>query len=210
MHNCRPDEGFFFQKFRFCGDGDCPDWVLAGIHSQLSALSSIKLRLVAQQVAKTILGESFQEDKLKDAFGIQKKLEMDVPKAAIACLKYLLVNAVRHSADSGTFNEELQQLGLPKEHAAAICKVFDEYGVRLKDELISQSLVVNEFVDVSLNHPESTVDCVQLNFKLKNEICDGKKQSETMHTVNVNKSDIPVLLKELKTIKAIMDEVNYE
>lgn len=48
---------FFFQKFRFCGDGDCPDWVLAEIHSSLSVLSSVKLKILTQMVAKSLLGE---------------------------------------------------------------------------------------------------------------------------------------------------------
>lgn len=33
----------FLQKFRFCGEGDCPDWVLAEIHSTLSVLNSTKV-----------------------------------------------------------------------------------------------------------------------------------------------------------------------
>lgn len=50
----------FFQKFRFCGDGDCPDWVLAEIHSNLSMLSSIKLKLLTLMVAKSIYGEDIK------------------------------------------------------------------------------------------------------------------------------------------------------
>lgn len=48
---------FILQKFRFCGDGDCPDWVLAEVNSTLSFLSSIKLRQLTQSVAKIIIGE---------------------------------------------------------------------------------------------------------------------------------------------------------
>lgn len=47
----------FPQKFRFCGDCDCPDWVLAEIHSSLSILTSVKLKILAQLVAASILGE---------------------------------------------------------------------------------------------------------------------------------------------------------
>lgn len=46
-----------FQKFRFCGDGDCPDWVLAEIYSSLSVLSSVKLKILTQMVAKSLLQE---------------------------------------------------------------------------------------------------------------------------------------------------------
>lgn len=48
---------FLFQKFRFLGDCDSPDWVLAEIHSSLSMLTSVKLKILAQLVAGSILGE---------------------------------------------------------------------------------------------------------------------------------------------------------
>lgn len=50
----------FFQKFRFCGEGDCPDWVLAEIISTLSNLSVENLEQLAQLVAKRISGEPFE------------------------------------------------------------------------------------------------------------------------------------------------------
>lgn len=50
----------FLQKFRFCGDGDCPDWVLAEIISTLSNLSVDNLEQLAQIVAKCISGEQFE------------------------------------------------------------------------------------------------------------------------------------------------------
>lgn len=50
---------FSLQKFRFCGDGDCPDWVLGEIISTLSVLEANKLKTLADMVAKKILGENF-------------------------------------------------------------------------------------------------------------------------------------------------------
>uniref|UniRef100_A0A2I3TKR9 COMM domain containing 4 n=1 Tax=Pan troglodytes TaxID=9598 RepID=A0A2I3TKR9_PANTR len=44
------------QRFRFCGDLDCPDWVLAEI-STLAKMSSVKLRLLCSQVLKELLGQ---------------------------------------------------------------------------------------------------------------------------------------------------------
>uniref|UniRef100_A0A8C9GP34 COMM domain-containing protein 4 n=1 Tax=Piliocolobus tephrosceles TaxID=591936 RepID=A0A8C9GP34_9PRIM len=43
------------QRFRFCGDLDCPDWVLAEI-STLAKMSSVKLQLLCSQVVKSTLG----------------------------------------------------------------------------------------------------------------------------------------------------------
>uniref|UniRef100_A0A8D2GIF5 COMM domain containing 4 n=1 Tax=Theropithecus gelada TaxID=9565 RepID=A0A8D2GIF5_THEGE len=39
-------------RFRFCGDLDCPDWVLAEI-STLAKMSSVKLQLLCSQVLKS-------------------------------------------------------------------------------------------------------------------------------------------------------------
>lgn len=47
----------FQQKFRFCGDCDCPDWVLAEIHSSLAVLSSVKLKILTNLVLKSLPGE---------------------------------------------------------------------------------------------------------------------------------------------------------
>ncbi len=41
-------------KFRFCGDQDCPDWLLAEM-TTLSRLTSVKTRLVAAQIVQAIL-----------------------------------------------------------------------------------------------------------------------------------------------------------
>lgn len=36
----------------------------------------------------------------------------------------MVINAARYHADEATFSAELQQLGLPKEHSAALCRVY--------------------------------------------------------------------------------------
>uniref|UniRef100_A0A8C9HRG5 Uncharacterized protein n=1 Tax=Piliocolobus tephrosceles TaxID=591936 RepID=A0A8C9HRG5_9PRIM len=43
------------QRFRFCGDLDCPNWVLAEV-STLAKMSSVKLWLLCSQVLKELLG----------------------------------------------------------------------------------------------------------------------------------------------------------
>ncbi|KAF6129449.1 COMM domain containing 4 [Phyllostomus discolor] len=50
-------------RFRFCGDLDCPDWVLAEI-STLAKISSVKLRLLCSQVLKELLGQGIDYEKV--------------------------------------------------------------------------------------------------------------------------------------------------
>ncbi|XP_058822397.1 COMM domain-containing protein 4 [Topomyia yanbarensis] len=195
-------------KFRFCGDGDCPDWVLAEIHSNLAVLSIKQLREVVHYVTMCILGEEVPEDNVRSIFGIVKGT-MDTPKAAFACIRFLLVSAARFNTDSSVFGTELQQLGLPKDHTTVMCQVLDEHVSKIRTKLSQSSLMVNELNSVTSSVPANTVDCVQFQFGIRNEIVNGVPQ-QTTHTININRSDIPVLLKELRTAKGIMDRYDYE
>lgn len=65
---------------------------------------------------------------------------MKPTKTAIACIRFLIVNATRHNAPDATFDAELQQLGLPKEHSAAICRVHTEYADAVRTFLAENTL----------------------------------------------------------------------
>lgn len=93
-----------------------------------------------------------QEDKIRKTFASAAAGEpsdtVDPMKSAFACLRFLLVNATRYGADAATFNEELQQLGLPREHSAAICRVRDEFLPEITALLTEKSLtgIMHDFV----------------------------------------------------------------
>lgn len=53
--------------------------------------------------------------------------------------------------------------------------------------------------------PSDAIDCACLTFKLKNELVDGVP-TETNHNINIGKSDIQMLLKEMKTVRSFMEE----
>ena len=61
-------------------------------------------------------------------------------KSAFACIRFLIINATRYNADDSTFDAELQQLGLPKEHSAAVCRVRAEHSNTLTAYLEENSL----------------------------------------------------------------------
>uniref|UniRef100_A0A1L8DC73 COMM domain-containing protein n=1 Tax=Nyssomyia neivai TaxID=330878 RepID=A0A1L8DC73_9DIPT len=192
-------------KFRFCGDGDCPDWILAEIHSTLSVLSSVKLRVLAQMIAKSVLGEDIPEEKL---FEIMSANKMDVRSArsAFSCLRFMITSAVRHNTPPAIFEAELQQLGLPKEHSAAICRTLGEYSEKLQAFLDSQCLSVNELGDVDCVPSDTLPDCVNLHLGIENEIINGMPQ-KTQHTVTIHKSQLPILIQELKAARDVMEKL---
>ena len=50
-------------RFDFCGNQDCPEWVLAEV-SLVSKMSAVKLMQVLEQLGKKLLGQPFDGDKM--------------------------------------------------------------------------------------------------------------------------------------------------
>ncbi|XP_062468035.1 COMM domain-containing protein 4 [Pezoporus occidentalis] len=125
-------------RFRFCGDLDCPDWVLAEI-STLAKISSVKLKLICAQVLRDLLGGSMEYEKILKLTS-DAKLESGDVKATIAVLGFILSSAAKHGVDSESLSSELQQLGLPKEHASGLCRSYEEKQSSLQDSLRAASL----------------------------------------------------------------------
>ncbi|XP_075163936.1 COMM domain-containing protein 4 [Haematobia irritans] len=189
-------------KFRFCGDGDCPDWVLGEIISTLSILEASQLKCLADLVAKKILGENFDEDKVKS---LTSTVSAD-GKTAIACIHFLLNNAARHNASELVFNEEIQQLGLPKDHATAMCSVLTEHAAAIRQRLIDKSFKINELESIRFLPPTSdSINCSRFELKISQELVDGLPQ-DTTHVLHIENNQMRVLLEEMKYARSIMDQ----
>ena len=50
-------------RFEFCGNIDCPEWVLSEI-SLINKMSAVKLKLIMAQIVKKISGNAFDGDKI--------------------------------------------------------------------------------------------------------------------------------------------------
>jgi len=61
-------------------------------------------------------------------------------KATVAALLFVFTTSARHSVDGETLGSELQQLGLPREHAAALCRVYSDNLTSISSRLQDQSL----------------------------------------------------------------------
>lgn len=53
--------------------------------------------------------------------------------------------------------------------------------------------------------PSDAIDCASITFKLKNELVDGIA-TETKHNINIRRSDVKMLLKEMTIVRSLMDE----
>ncbi|NWI61251.1 COMD4 protein, partial [Calyptomena viridis] len=167
------------QRFRFCGDLDCPDWVLAEI-STLAKISSVKLKLICAQVLRDLLGEAMEYEKILK-LTLDAKLELGDVKATIAVLGFILSSAAKHNVDSESLSSELQQLGLPKaEHASGLCRSYEEKQSSLQDSLRASSLRLSQLhsvhwrVDYTLSSSELqkvNEPLVHLTFNVQDREC---------------------------------------
>ncbi|XP_041356215.1 COMM domain-containing protein 4-like [Gigantopelta aegis] len=197
-------------RFRFRGDLDCPDWVLAEI-STLSKITSVKMKLLCVQVLKDMLGEGIDYDKV-NKLTADAKFETGDVKASIAALAFILSSAARYNVDGETLSSEMQQLGLPKEHAGSLCKSYSDNLDKLQLHLRTHSLRLSTLestqwrVDYILASSELTdinEPCVQVKLESR----DPQTQTVTPITFTVSADKFRVLLNELKQADSMMDSL---
>jgi len=125
-------------KFLFCGRLDCPEWVLSEI-AVVARISSIRVKVICAQIAKHLVeGEIdfVKIEKLTSAQGLSTS-EM---RAAISVLRFILSNAVRYDTPDAVLLDELQQLGLPREHCDQILREYASNKAAIAASLTAHTL----------------------------------------------------------------------
>ncbi|XP_070547188.1 COMM domain-containing protein 4-like [Ptychodera flava] len=195
-------------RFRFCGDLDCPDWVLAEI-ATLSKITSIKMKLLCAQVIKELLGDSIDYDKVYKLTS-DAKYEIGDVKGAIAALSFILTSAAKNNVDGDSLSNELQQLGLPKEHSVALCKSYEDKRSVVQENFRKHSLRLShlesvewrvDYVLSSSKLQEVNEPFVQIRMKVRNPDTD---QSE-ISSFTMTSDKFRVFLNELKQAHKLME-----
>ncbi|KAM5172640.1 COMM domain-containing protein 4 [Mantella aurantiaca] len=196
-------------RFRFCGDLDCPDWVLAEI-STLAKISSVKLKLMCAQVLKEQLGEAIDYEKILK-LTTDARFESGDIKATVAVLCFILSSAAKHSVSSENLSSELQQLGLPREHAVSLCRSYEEKQTALQEKLRESSLRLSHLSSVSWRVDQTLSSSIlqEVNEPLVhlNLQVDNAGYSSPV-AVTVSSSKLRVLLTELKQALEMMNAIN--
>eukprot|EP00057_Strongylocentrotus_purpuratus_P001657 XP_001200580.2 PREDICTED: COMM domain-containing protein 4 [Strongylocentrotus purpuratus] len=195
-------------RFRFCGDLDCPDWVLAEI-SILSKITSVKMKLLCGQVIKDLLGDKIDFEKVYKLTADAKYESSDV-KASIAALSFILSSAAKYNVDGESLSNELQQLGLPKEHSTALSRSYGDKREKMQESFRSRSLRLSKFdsvdwrVDYILGSSEiETIKEPNLQLRLKLQDTDTDAINVTSFSISSEK--FRTLLSELQQTLTLMD-----
>ncbi|BFZ25657.1 hypothetical protein BsWGS_28696 [Bradybaena similaris] len=197
-------------RFRFCGDLDCPDWVLAEINI-LSKITSVKIKLLAVQVLKDLLGQDLDYDKVQKLTS-DAKFETGDIKASIAALSFILSSAAKYDVDGETLANELQQLGLPREHTTSVCRSYSDGQSQLREHFRRTSLRVSGLdsvqwrVDYVLSSSElQNVNEPNVQIKLDVKQPDSTEPEPVAFTLTADK--FRVLLHELKQAQSAMENL---
>ncbi|MBN3314089.1 COMD4 protein, partial [Atractosteus spatula] len=198
-------------RFRFCGDLDCPDWVLAEI-STLAKISSVKMKLLCVQVLKDLLGEGIDYDKVSKLTSDAKFESGDI-KASVAVLSFILSSAAKHNVDSESLSSELQQLGLPKEHTTGLCKSYEDKHSALQVKLRESSLRLSRLESVSwrVDYTLSSSELREVNeptVLLKLQVQGAESGVTDTSMISLTAEKFRVLLTELKQAQAVMNSLN--
>ena len=179
-------------KFKFCGNRDCPDWLITEIIF-LTKISSIKLRILSNQICKFILNKG---ENINDIKKILLDLNLSEKEASIviSVLDFIFRNASKFDVDDNILNQELQQLGLPQEIAESISKVFKREKNKLREFLKFDVFSFNSINNIDYKFSYSL--CNQFNnFDYINE-----KESEEINEENYT----------IKSLEKIRINLNFD
>lgn len=188
-------------RFRFCWDVDCPDWLLAEI-ATLSKLSSVKLRLLAGSVAKSIHENPLNYD-VVTKLSNDAKLSEDGSQAAVAAVRWVLISATGAAVTPAVLDSELQQLGLPKEHAAALTRVYGDHLPRLAHHLHQTSLKVGGEMQW-----QCRVAGVEVGADVEPVVELGLEEAGSTTKVALTPTQLHALVHELSEARRLMDSVH--
>ncbi|BET01914.1 HCaRG protein [Nesidiocoris tenuis] len=181
-------------KFRFCGDADCPDWLLMQINT-LSSLESDVFEDICQVIVKNLQGEELDYGRLKERRK-SANLDMRALKACTAGIAYILRSGVSYCVPSNVLGAELEQLGLEPHLSSIFVNVYSSHFDELRKSAMSKMLSLPSPTSISA---ERLADTIQLSMSTTVEN-EQKK-------ITMTAEQAALLLQELKQVADRMDSL---
>mmetsp|Transcript_2916 Transcript_2916/g.4030 ORF Transcript_2916/g.4030 Transcript_2916/m.4030 type:complete len:211 (+) Transcript_2916:59-691(+) len=208
-------------RFRFCGDLDAPDWLLAEI-STLSKIPAQKLKVLIREVVKYILTDEIDYSELSKITAEELPGGYSDTKGAVSALHFAISNSAKYDVEENTLLVEIQQLGLPKDNADALGEVFSDYKDEIRARFTDQAYKVNSFKGLewrvdSLLGSTTTIDEplskeVHLKFSIDSQPHitkkDGQDDAAEDTAFSLSDEKFQILHKELRRAKAQMASIN--
>lgn len=177
-------------KFKFCGNIDCPDWLITEI-IYLTKISSVKLRILCNQACTFILTKGKNLPDLKKMLE-EMNFTSDEASIIISVLEFILKNAAKFDVDELALNQELLQLGLMQENADSISKVFKNQKGKLREKLKDSVKFFNTIKGIE--HKMSYVLSNQYsNFELANNKENENINEDNYQITNLEKAKVNLL-----------------
>lgn len=167
----------------------------------MSRMTSIKIKILGQAVAKYLTEGELDEEKIKKITQ-DAKLELGDAKAMVAALELIFTSSARYGVSAADLSSELQQLGLHREHSIAVARLHTDHCSQITAALSSQSLRVSRLKSIEVLPCDSTSPFSTVSLKLTK--LDGTEEDST---VNISKDDVQVLLTELRKAKSLMESL---
>ena len=219
-------------KLKFCGNVDCPDWLITEI-TYLTKITPVKLRILGNLICKYIMkeGDTQKITKILEEMNLSPE-EITI---VISSLCFIIKSSGKFNVDDMMLSQELQQLGLPQDNADAISKVYkknkDVLRAFLKEDIFSFNKIndvhfktsyiiadkynnfdcVNEKENEELNEDNYTINslekteitlCLDLKGKNKNK---GEK-----FLVSMNKEALGQLIQDLENYSSVIKKYKEE
>ena len=154
-------------KFKFCGNIDCPDWLITEI-TYLTKISSVKLRILCNQISNLIISRGQKFNDIKKVLEEMKFSEREA-EIIISVLEFILKNSAKFDVDDLALNQELLQLGLSQENADSISKVFKNQKAKLRNNLKENIFGFNKIENVNYKLSYVLADSIDNHFDCVNE-----------------------------------------
>ncbi len=174
-------------RFKFCGNIDCPDWLITEI-TYLTKFTSVKLRIISNQICRFIINKGANIQDLKKILD-EMNLNEQESKIVISVLDFIFRNSAKFDVEDITLNQELQQLGLPQENADSISKVFKNQKVKLREFLKNDIFSFNIINDVNFKNSYTLSDnYTNFNYanEKENELDDDNYNIQSLEKTRIN------------------------
>ena len=158
-------------KFKFCGNVDCPDWLITEI-TYLTKITPVKLRILGNLICKYIMkeGDTQKINKILEEMNLSSE-EITI---VISSLCFIIKSSAKFNVDDLMLSQELQQLGLPQDNADAISKVYKKNKEILRNYLKEDIFSFNKINDIHFKTSYCMAD------KYNNFDCTNEKENEAI------------------------------